>query len=74
MSIQHLGLEGCGWYIKRKTADIQKPDYLHSDGVWRKTTYQLVDGKKIFTGYFSTEEEARSACDGEVSTGLPIAA
>lgn len=56
--IERLKWPGCGYYVRRETADPQKPDYLHSDGVWRKSTSQVVDGKKVYTGYFATQEEA----------------
>lgn len=74
VSIEHLGWSGCGFYVRREAADHQKPDYLHNDGVWRKSTCRVIDGKKVFTGYFSTRQEAESAYDASRSAELPIAA
>jgi hypothetical protein len=61
ISIQFLDWPGCGWYVRRESADPQKPDYLHNDGQWRPSTVQMIDGKKCFTGYFPTEAKARDA-------------
>lgn len=56
--IQYAGPEGCGWFVQRESVDPHNPDYLHSDGVWRKDIFQTIDGQKVFTGCFPTKEEA----------------
>lgn len=54
-----------GWYAARDGDDDEgvSSEYLHNDGVWRKSTAQYPNGpdKPVFTGYFATEDELRKA-------------
>jgi hypothetical protein len=47
------------WYVMKSDGSTGTDLYLHTDGVWRVTTYNILNGK--YTGYFDTEDNARQA-------------
>jgi hypothetical protein len=44
------------WYVIKRSYTQNSDVYLHRDGVWRVTTYNVLIGKH--TGYFNTEQDA----------------
>lgn len=51
------------WYVCRSMPRFGEEDsqhYLHSDGVWRRSTYSGDNYEKP-TGYFATEDDAKAA-------------
>jgi hypothetical protein len=47
------------WYVIKSSGSTGTDLYLHTDGVWRVTTYNIVNG--CYTGYFTTKGEAEHA-------------
>lgn len=47
------------WYVIKSGGSAGTDLYLHTDGVWRVTTYNVVNGS--YTGYFTTKGEAEHA-------------
>jgi len=46
------------WYVM-KSGDSGTDLFLHTDGVWRVTTFNINNG--IYTGYFDTKDAAEKA-------------
>jgi hypothetical protein len=54
-----------GYYVHRATGTFG--DYLHSDGIWRRETCQVIDGRYLWTGYFKSFEQAEQALKKETA-------
>lgn len=51
------------WYVCRNvlSGDEVEHEYLHSDGMWRSSTYSGAPAFDSPTGYFETEDDAKAA-------------
>lgn len=47
------------WYIMKRSYTQETDLYLHRDGIWRVTTYNILIGE--YTGYFNSRHEAEFA-------------
>lgn len=47
------------WYVIKHSDSLGADLYLHRDGIWRVTTFNINCGD--YTGYFDTKEDAEDA-------------
>lgn len=47
------------WYVLKRSDTLNTDLYLHKDGEWRITTFNVSEGQ--YTGYFDTLVEAEEA-------------
>jgi hypothetical protein len=49
------------WFIYKRSDELGCDLYLHTDGVWRVTTFNINSG--LYSGYFDSEKEAEEALE-----------